>query len=223
MNGANLTDLALLVPELILVSTALSLMLVAHRIQQANVAAGATILAAIAAALAAVWTMADPPRTGFGGMITLDGYSQFFKVLIAAAVSLATLLSVRRIDSEHIRPVEYHVLLLLAATGMMFAASALDLLTLYLSLELTTLCANILVGITVQRSTSNEAAIKYFLLGSFASALMLYGIALVYGVTGATDFAGVAGFLELIQGNSAVSEGGLTSNPILLAAITPPL
>lgn len=219
MNGANLTDLALLVPELILVGTALVLMLAAQRIQKAHGAAVVTLLAAIAAGIAAFWTLGDQPRTGFGGMITLDGYSQFFKVLIAAAVSLVTLLSARRIDSEHVRPAEYHVLLLLAATGMMFATSALDLLILYLSLELMTLCANILVGITVQKPTANEAAIKYFLLGSFASALMLYGIALVYGVTGATDFAGIAGFLESLPRNLAVSGGGMTGSPILLAAI----
>ena len=75
----------------------------------------------------------------------------------------------------------------------MLSASALDLLILYLGLELMTLCSYILVGIRRERPASNEAAIKYFLLGSFASALLLYGIALVYGVTGATHFAGVAG------------------------------
>lgn len=92
----------------------------------------------------------------------------------------------------------------------MFAASAIDLLTLYLGLELTTLCSYILVGITVDRPTSNEAAIKYFLLGSFASALFLYGIALAYGVTGATGFEEIA---------SAVSASGTGTNQILLAAI----
>ncbi len=128
-------------------------------------------------------------------MITVDGYSQFFKVLIACALALAALLSERRMDAEHVRPAEFHALLLLASTGMMFAASASDLVTLYLGLELTTLCSYILVGITVDRPQSNEAAIKYFLLGSFASALLLYGIALTYGVTGKTDFAAIRDML----------------------------
>src|SRR4030095_11075758 len=101
-------------------------------------------------------------------------------------------------------------LLLLAATGMMLAASAADLLVLYLGLELMTLCSYVLVGITRESSISNEAAIKYFLLGSFASALLLYGIALTYGVTGATDFAAMA---------SAVSERGLGQYPILLVGV----
>jgi NADH-quinone oxidoreductase subunit N len=75
---------------------------------------------------------------------------------------------------------------------MMLAAAAIDLLILYLGLELMTLCSYILVGIRRERPTANEAAIKYFLLGSFASTLLLYGIGLVYGVTGVTDFAVIA-------------------------------
>ena len=93
---------------------------------------------------------------------------------------------------------------------MMLAASALDLLTLYLALELVTLCSYILVGIRVERPRSNEAAIKYFLLGSFASALFLFGISLTYGITGATSFAAIA---------EALSGHGPGENPLLLVAI----
>ena len=211
MNGANVNDLALLLPELILVGTALVLLLMARRFQNASagVVAG-TVFATLAAVLASVSILSDLPKTGFGGMITLDSYSQFFKVLIACVLILVTLLSVRRVGAERFRFAEYHALLLLASTGMMFAVSALDLLTLYLSLELTTICSYILVGITVDRPKSNEAAIKYFLLGSFASAIFLYGIALVYGVTATTDFATIG---------SAISENGLESNKILLAGL----
>jgi NADH-quinone oxidoreductase subunit N len=210
MTGATLSDLSLIFPELILVGTALGLILAARRIQNGPLVTAATVLAALAAALASVWVLSESPRTGFVDMITVDGYSQFFKVLIASALALAALLSERRVDAEHVRPAEYHALLLLASTGMMFAASAVDLLTLYLGLELTTLCSYILVGITVDRPKSNEAAIKYFLLGSFASALFLYGIAMVYGVTGATGFEAIA---------EALSDRGLGSNQMLVAAV----
>jgi NADH-quinone oxidoreductase subunit N len=206
--AATLADLALLVPELILVGMALALILTARRIQKTPVAAVGTVLAALAAAVAAGWTLSEDAQTGFSGMITVDEYSQFFKVLIAATLALAALLAVRSIDRERIPRAEYHALLLLASTGMMLAVSALDLLTLYLGLELMTLCSYILVGIRVERPTSNEAAIKYFLLASFASALLLYGISLTYGVTGATDFAGIA---------SALGEQG--SNQLLSVAI----
>ena len=205
-----MADLVLVLPELILVGMALVLILAARRIQRAPWVAAGTVLAALAAALTSAWLLSGGPKTGFGGMIALDGYSQFFKVLIAAALALSALLSVKRIDAEQVRPGEYHALLLLASTGMMFAVSALDLLTLYLGLELMTLCSIILVGITVEKPTTNEAAIKYFLLGSFASALLLYGIALAYGATGATDFAAIA---------SVLSKDGAGSNQLLLAAI----
>jgi NADH-quinone oxidoreductase subunit N len=203
-----MSDLALLIPELILVAMSLILILAARRIQRTSAATLATVVAALAAVLAAGWVLSWGVNKGFGGMIILDGYSQFFKVLIAATLALAALLSVRTL--EGIPRGEYHALLLLAATGMMFAVSAHDLLPLYLGLELMTLCSYILVGIRVERPAANEAAVKYFLLGSFASALLIYGISLTYGVTGATDFAAIA---------SALSGHGPGSNVLLLVAI----
>ena len=210
MISVSLRDLILISPELILVSFALVFILAARRIRNSSLVTAGTVFAGLAAASVSSWLLPVSPKTGFGAMIILDGYSQFFKVLIASALILAALLSVRRYEAGPVRSGEYHALLLLAATGMMFAASALDFLTLYLSLELMTLCSYILVGITVEKPASNEAAIKYLLLGSFASALLLYGIALTYGVTGATNFAAIA---------SALSTHSLEGNQILLAAI----
>jgi NADH-quinone oxidoreductase subunit N len=187
-----MSDLTLLTPELVLTGTALVLILLARRIQRTPGAAIGAVFAAIAAALISGWLLSWGKQTGFGGMITLDAYSQFFKVLICATLAVVTLLSVRDADEERAVRVEYHILLLLAATGMMLAVSAHDLLPLYLSLELMTLCSQILVGIRVGSPASNEAGVKYFLLGSFASALLIYGISLTYGITGTTDFGGIA-------------------------------
>ena len=207
----DIRDLALLAPELALIVTALVFVLAAAWVQRSSLFAGLTVLAAVIAGVASYLLLPADPITGFDEMIVVDDYSQFFKVVIASALAVTTLLSVSRVDDERFRPAEYHALLLLAATGMMFAASAIDLLTLYLGLELTTLCSYILVGITVEKPASNEAAIKYFLTGSFASALLLYGIALTYGVTGgATDFVSIS---------RALSASGAGSSYILLAAI----
>lgn len=206
MSVVVLSDLALVVPELVLVGMALLLLLLARRIRRSPAAAVGTVLAALVAALAAVWGPA--PQTGFAGMIVVDGYSRFFTILIAASLAVAALLSTRSVDGETVPRGEYNALLLLAATGMMLAVSTPDLLTLYLGLELMTICSYILVGITVERPRSNEAAIKYFLVASFASALLLYGISLIYGITGATDFAAIA---------SALSEHGL--DPLLMVAV----
>jgi len=210
VNGPTATDLTLLVPELILVAAALVLILLARRIRHGHVASAATIFAAGAAAIAAGQALAWGSTSGFGGMLVLDGYSQFFKILIAATLVVVALLSAGRRDGKGVPRGEYHVLMLLAATGMMLVASAADLIPLYLCLELMTICSYILVGIRVERPTANEAAIKYFLLGSFASALLLFGISLTYGLTGTTAYAGIA---EALSGPEAIRQ------PLLLVAI----
>src|SRR5262245_52175593 len=201
-------DLILLVPEIVLSSTALLLLLVARRLERAKGAAALVVLAALTAMVAGLFL--SPPESGFGNTIAGDGYSRFFDFLFPMTLAVAALLSIRHIDFEGVRPGEFYALLLLAGTGMLLAASAMDLLILYLGLELMTLCSYVLVGITREKTASIEAAIKYFLLGSFASAILLYGIGLTYGVTGATDFASIA---------SRAAGRGLAGNPLLLAGV----
>jgi NADH-quinone oxidoreductase subunit N len=186
-----MTDLILIVPELVLTGASLVLILLARRVRSPQLAAAWVVIAALGAIISACVSL-GPSGTGFAGAIAGDGYARFFHVLFGAILALTALLSVKRLDSERLPSAEYYSLLLLASTGLMLAASAVDLLVLYLGLELTTLCAYALVGITRESSASNEAAVKYFLLGSFASAFLLYGIALVYGATGSTEFASIA-------------------------------
>ena len=195
---------------MVLVGTALVLIVVARHVQRAHSVAICVVIAA-GAAIYSGWAFpVEGSRIAFGGTIASDGYAQFFNILFAATLTLAALLSMKHVDTERVRPAEFYGLLLLASTGMMLAASALDLLIVYLGLELMTLCSYVMVGITRERPISNEAAIKYFLLASFASALLLYGISLVYGATGATDFAAIA---------SAVSGRSLAEHPLLLAGV----
>src|SRR6516165_9119732 len=208
--AGSMADLFALVPEMLLVGMALALILTARRIQRTPVAPAGTVLAALAAVWAAGWVLSAPARTAFGGMIVLDSYSQFFKVVITATLAITVLLSTDSPDGDQVPRAEYHSLLLLAATGMMFAGSARDLLPLYLGLELMTVCSIILVGIRVERPMANEAAIKYFLLGSFASAMLIYGISLTYGATRSTDYGAIA---------SSLSHQGSQTNPLLLVAI----
>jgi NADH-quinone oxidoreductase subunit N len=204
------TDLLLISPELVLVGVALVLIVVARHVHHARSAAVSVGVGAIVAVYCAWAFFPEARATAFAGTIAGDGYSLFFHLLFAANLTLAALFSVRHVDADGVRPAEYYALLLLSSTGMMVAASAVDLLILYLGLELMTLCAYALVGITRERPISNEAAIKYFLLGSFASAVLLYGIALVYGTTGTTEFVAIA---------STVSARGLGGHALLLAGI----
>ncbi len=229
-------DLLILFPELVLTGAGLILIVAARRIARAGVAAGLTIAAAAVAVYSgfafSMEGLSGPPslfelrwttfaelanrsssvwserRLGFGGIVTTDGYALFFKVLFAVNLALVALLSVRHFHAERVRPAEYYSLLLLASTGMMLTASAAEFLVLYLGLELMSLCAYVLVGITRDKAVSNEAAMKYFLLGSFASVLLLYGISLVYGVTGATDFATISA--DLTVGTTAAGVGTTT-------------
>ena len=205
-----MTDLTLLAPELVLVGMALVLLVIARRVTRVQSIAALAVAAAVGSILAAWAFSSRGVLVGFGGTLAGDRFAQFFKFLFAANLALTALLSARHPDSARLPGAEYYALLLLASTGMMLAASATDLLLLYLGLELMILCAYALVGITRESPLSNEAAIKYFLLGSFASALLLYGIALVFGVTGATDFASIA---------SAVSERNLARHPLMLVGL----
>jgi NADH-quinone oxidoreductase subunit N len=199
----------LIVPEVALVAMALVLLAVARRIGRARTASALVVVGALAA-IGALLLLSSTPEIGFGGTIAGDRYARFFDVLFGATLALTALLSVGQVDRERVHPAEFYALLLLASAGMMLAASAMDLLILYLGLELMTLCSYVLVGITKERPAAIEGAVKYFLLGSFASALLLYGIGLVYGVTGSTQFASIA---------SACSEHGLSDNTLLLAGV----
>jgi NADH-quinone oxidoreductase subunit N len=204
------TDLLVIAPELVLTGMALALIVAARRLRRSRFAA-AWVVAAAAAAVPAGWVFSpqSSPNSFFSG-VAGDGYALFFKVLFAVTTALVALLSVKRIEAERVPPAEYGALLLMAATGMMLAASSVDLLNMYLGLELMALCSYFLVGITRHKPASNEASIKYFLLGSFASAVLLYGIGLTYGVTGATEFTAIA---------SRLSEGNLGARPLLLVSM----
>jgi len=139
-------------------------------------------------------------------MFISDGYSTFFKIIFFLNVILSVLISIKYIAIEKVNFGEYYSLILLSTLGMMIMASAGDLIVLYLGLELMALSTYVLAGFIRHDTKSNEAALKYFLLGAFASAFLLYGISLIYGLTGTTDIKAIALY---------ISEKGLTGNPAL--------
>jgi NADH-quinone oxidoreductase subunit N len=139
-------------------------------------------------------------------MFISDGYSTFFKIIFFLNVILSVLISIKYIAIEKVNFGEYYSLILLSTLGMMIMASAGDLIVLYLGLELMALSTYVLAGFIRHDTKSNEAALKYFLLGAFASAFLLYGISLIYGLTGTTDIKSIALY---------ISEKGLTGNPAL--------
>jgi NADH-quinone oxidoreductase subunit N len=141
-------------------------------------------------------------------MLAADDFALFFNGIFCLSTGLVLLLSVGYARRQGIDHGEYYVLLLFAAVGMMLMGSALDLLVVFLGLELMSLSLYVLAGSFRTRATGNESAMKYFLLGAFSSGFFLYGIALLYGATGTTNLARLAAVLET---------AGAAQEPLVLA------
>lgn len=129
------------------------------------------------------------------GMAVADGYSLFFNLIFLITAGLAILISIEYVIREGLAVGEYYALLLLATAGMMLMGAATDLIIVFLGLEILSIPLYVLTGLNRARLESGEAALKYFLLGAFASGFFLYGIALTYGATGTTNLTGIIGFL----------------------------
>jgi NADH-quinone oxidoreductase subunit N len=132
------------------------------------------------------------------GLVAVDGFSVFVQTVILGATLLALLVSSGYLKREGLESPEYFALMLCSATGMMLMASANDLITVFLSLEILSIALYVLAAFDRRRLVSQEAGLKYFLLGAFSSAVLLYGIALVYGATGTTNLSGIARFLATV-------------------------
>lgn len=144
----------------------------------------------------------------FGGMFILDPFSTFFKYLVYIGSALTILLSMKYLDEEDIHLGEYYAFILLATAGMMIMVSSGDLITIYLGLETMTISLYVLAGFKRFEGKSIEASAKYFILGSFSSGILLFGISLLFGFVGSTNLAAVAAF---IKSNSLLNPGLLVT------------
>ena len=167
-------------------------------------------LATVIAAAAATFALAGEPRLVYSGMFVVDDFSVFFKAVFYLATGLCVLMSPRYLEEEDIARGEYYVLLLFALAGMMIMASGLDLLSIYVGMELQALCIYVLTGFIRQERRSNEAALKYVILGSVSSGIFLYGLSLVYGITGTT---------QLTDMTAALGAGGAHDPALVLATV----
>jgi NADH-quinone oxidoreductase subunit N len=149
------------------------------------------------------------PMRAIADAVVIDGFAVFVMVVIAIAVILAALVGDAYLRREDLEGPEFHVLLLLSASGGMLMASANDLIVLFLGLEILSIALYVLAGFHGRRQESHEAAMKYFVLGAFSSALFLYGIALVYGATGSTNLPNIATYLatSVVPGNGILLAG----------------
>src|SRR3990172_8488581 len=197
-------------PEVILITVGLTVLVFDFFIEKERKSyLGWFSLAGVIIAAVATYNMMGTSGIFFSGTYLLDPFSLFFKFVFYIACGLGILLSINYLKVENIHRGEYYALMLFATSGMMLMASAGDLITLYLGLELMALSIYILAGFMRRDNRSNEAAIKYLVLGAFSSGIMLYGMSLLYGLTGTTNLAGILAFLQKAD----------LANPVLFLAM----
>lgn len=196
----SLLDMRLLVPELTLICVGLILMLLDLVVRKKELIAAVGIAGTLVA-LYGTYKLYGfyEPQVAFAGMFIVDGYSNFFKLIFYLNIILTICISMKYMVIEKASFGEYYALMMFSTTGMMLMASAADLIVLYLGLELMALSTYILAGFMRNQPRSNEAALKYFFLGAFSSAFLLYGISLTYGLTGTTNLKGIAEALSALN------------------------
>ncbi|MBF0344605.1 MAG: NADH-quinone oxidoreductase subunit N [Nitrospirae bacterium] len=198
-------DLSVLVPELILLTLGMLLLLL-ELVVKKKVYIAVVALAGVLLAFFSLYTV----NGSYGVMFQSTVYSYVFKVIFLINLCLTILLSIRYLEIQDSSHGEYYSLLVFSTVGMMFMVSAGNLIVLYLGLELMALSTYILAGFIRHEKRSTEAALKYFLMGAFSTAIILYGISLVYGTTGTMDIEKIGYYIHT---------NGLGSNPLLLIAV----
>src|SRR5437588_5912461 len=155
---------------------------------------GLIALAGTIAALAATVYQAQVRFWGLGffGMIKVDAFSVFFHFVVIAVTLLVILSSYEYMEVQQIRAGEYYGLILFGAVGMALMSSAMELVLIFIALEISSISTYILAGFRRRSAISSESSVKYFLLGSFATAFFLYGVALMFGATGSTSISEIS-------------------------------
>lgn len=182
-------DLQVILPQIVLVSWACVLLLVVafNKDLEPGTAPFLTLLGLLATGVF-VYFQIGVEAEAFSGMLIVDGFSTFINLILIAGGLLTVALSYGYLQRMNLARGEYYALLLFSISGMMLMASASDLIVVFLALELLSIPLYVLAAFARPEARSEEAGMKYFLLGAFASGFLLYGVALVYGATGSTSF-----------------------------------
>jgi NADH-quinone oxidoreductase subunit N len=219
----SVSDLQLIAPELILTAFACValVMEVILPYRKSKLTAYFSLIGIALAFISLVvqwWFMGySLPFDGFYGMVRIDGFALLFKAIFLISAALAIGISTRFLDIEGEQHGEYYALILFATVGMMFIACGYDLISLYISLELMALTFYVLVAFTKREKKSNEAAMKYFLLGAFSSGILLYGMSLIYGISGSTNIGEIgSSFSKLVPSiQTALAGTNVADQPLV--------
>jgi NADH-quinone oxidoreductase subunit N len=199
-----LEDYLRILPELVLSIFGMIVMFVDPLLdpQRNQKPLGSIALIGALAALGSAFVMAAHPGTAFSGVVQVDSFSVFFHVLVIAIAAIVILSSYEYMAVQRIRAGEYYGLILFGTVGMCLMSSAIELVLIFIALEISSISTYVLAGFRRRDAASSESSLKYFLLGSFATAFFLYGIAMMFGATGSTS-------IPVIRAALASGNGGL--------------
>jgi NADH-quinone oxidoreductase subunit N len=205
-------DVVYLLPEIVIALGACLLLVVPVTSLRGRISAKWTMLVLLALTAVAVVISSNvvpnvPQSEGFASMFALDGFAIFFKLLFIVTIAMVTLLSDDFFRGTRYSPWEYYSLLAFALCGMLFMVSGIHLASIYVGLELMSLSSYILAGYYKNEQKSTEAAMKYFVLGAVSSAILLYGISLIYGVTGSLALGDISRSMSTLVTNDALMFG----------------
>jgi NADH-quinone oxidoreductase subunit N len=200
-------DIYRILPEVILTVTGAAIMVIDATLPPSWPRRPLGWVAAIGATIAiwaSLWQLSLPEGTGFFSTVETSAFTVFFHVLICGIVLVALLLSLDTLPEHSHHQGEYYALIVFGAVGMCLLTGAIELLVVFIALEISSISTYVLTAYRKQTDRGPEAAIKYFLLGSFATAFLLYGIALVFGATGTTQIYQIAQLAPVAQNQTFV-------------------
>ena len=182
-------DYLRILPELVLSLFGMLIMIIDPLLdpESSHQSLGTVALIGALTALASVFCMAKQPGTAFWNMVRVDSFSVFFHFLVIAIAGVAILSSFEYMAMQRIRAGEYYGLILFGTVGMCLMSSAIELVLIFIALEISSISTYVLAGFRRREASSSESSLKYFLLGSFATAFFLYGVAMMFGATGSTN------------------------------------
>jgi NADH-quinone oxidoreductase subunit N len=210
-------DYLSILPMIIMMGGAVALMVVSslfRKILAVGAGTVATVVTSLAALVAALFqwdhVMTHGPQVTIAGAIAYDGFDVFIQIVVSIAILLTALIGDGYLRREGVEGPEFQVLAMMSASGAMMMGAANDLIVIFLGLEIMSIALYVLAAFNHKRAESGEAALKYFVLGAFSSAIFVYGIALTYGATGSSNLPQIADYL---------SKNVVASNGVLLAGL----
>ncbi len=212
MNPIHIDDYIRILPELVLTAFGLAVMILDPLLPIGKSRKGLGILSLVGtlAAMGAAFYQANYQGLAWFKMVRVDSFSIFFHILIPAIAAVCILASLEYLDQQNIKSGEYYGLILFGTVGMVLMSSAIELVLIFIALEISSISTYILAGYRRRTAIGSESSIKYFLLGSFATAFFLYGVALMFGATGSTTIPDIA---------KALNQGAVISQALVYAAV----